>query len=178
MTAEDGPGRWVLLDVDDVLNPDFSAAVRKKLARHDGWVSRWCALPEGHFRLFVNPRHGQWLRDLVRETGVRLAWGTTWQDSANRYVGPLLGLPRLPVAPMRAGAAKAPTMVPWTRGAPFAWIDNDESELRIASRLADDIGQEFLPVLVDARTGLTEENIAGVRAWALVRSERGKEDRG
>jgi hypothetical protein len=167
VTSDDAPGRWVLLDVDDVLNPDFSATARKKLARHDGWVSQWCVLPEGHFRLFVNPRHGQWLRDLVRETGVRLAWGTTWQDSANRYVGPLLGLPRLPVAPMRAGAAKAPSMVPWTLGAPFAWIDNDETELRIASRLADDIGQEFLPVLVDARTGLTEEHIARVRDWAL-----------
>jgi hypothetical protein len=167
----------VLLDVDDVLNPGFSAAVRGRLASREGWVGRWCDLPEGRFRLFVNPRHGAWLRELVRETGVRLAWGTTWQQAANEYVCPLLGLPRLPVAPMRAGAVKAPSMVPWTAGAPFAWIDNDEAELRVARRLAEDIGQEFLPVLVDDRTGLTEEHIARVRDWALAGSGRGQEDR-
>jgi hypothetical protein len=167
MTSGDAPSRWVLLDVDDVLNLDFSAAVRKKLAYREGWVSRWCVLPEGRFHLFVNPRHGEWLRDLVRETGVRLAWGTTWQDAANRHVAPLLGLPHLPVAPMRPGAAKALSMVPWTDGVPFAWIDNDETELRIASRLAGERGQEFLPVPVDKKTGLTEEHIGRVRDWAL-----------
>ena len=173
MTPGDAPPRWVLLDIDGVLNPDFSAAVRGRLTSRGGWVGRWCDLPEGRFRLFVNPRHGQWLRELVRETGVQLAWATTWQDAANDYVRPLLGLPLLPVAPMRAGTAKAPSMVPWTEGAPFAWIDNDETELRTAGRLAGDTGQEFLPVLVDAETGLTEEHVARVRDWALVGSGRG-----
>jgi hypothetical protein len=177
MSSQAAASRWVLLDVDDVLNPDFSAAVRKRLVHRDGWVTRWCDLPEGRFRLFVNPRHGTWLRELVRETGVRLAWGTTWQDAANQYVAPLLGLPRLPVAPMMAGTVKAPSMVPWTEGTPFAWIDNDEWELGVARRLAEGIGQEFLPVLVDERTGLTEEHIARVRDWALVGSGRGQEDR-
>jgi hypothetical protein len=177
MISPDAPARWVLLDVDGVLNPDFSAAVRGHLASHEGWVGRWCDLPEGRFQLFVNPRHGQWLRELVRETGARLAWGTTWQDAANRYVAPLLGLPRLPVAPIRAGTGKALSIVAWTDGAPFAWIDNNEAELRAAGRLAGDIGQEFLPVPVDEETGLTEEHIARVRDWALVGSGHGQEDR-
>jgi len=177
VTSAGAPGRWVLLDVDGVLNPDFSAAVRGHLASREGWVGRWCDLPEGRFQLFVNPRHGHWLRELVRETGVRLAWGTTWRDAANRYVAPLLGLPQLPVAPARAGAGKALSVVPWTDGAPFAWIDNDEAQLRAAGRLTAETGQEFLPVRVDENTGLTEEHISRVRDWALVGSGSGQEDR-
>ena len=32
--------------------------------------------------------------------------------------------------------------------------------------------EEFLPVLVDERTGLTEEHIARVRDWALITPQK------
>jgi hypothetical protein len=40
---------------------------------------------------------GAWIRALV-ERGVEVAWSTTWGDSANAFLAPLLGIEPLPVA--------------------------------------------------------------------------------
>lgn len=161
----------ILVDVDGVLNVvDLTSRQRSRLMYHSGWKNRWVQLPshrhDGYadFRVFVNPAHGRWLRKLACDTGGELAWGTTWEDDANRWVAPLVGLPQLPVAPAPWGR-KAPSVFDWTDGRPFVWFDDDEHELELAAQLAADAGQPFLPVLVDYRTGLTEANIGRARKW-------------
>ena len=153
---------WVLLDVDGPLNPSFSSRQRSRLSYHHGWRNKKVWAGGQQYRLFVNPEHGTWLRALAADTGAELAWASTWEEHANRCVAPLIGLPSLPVAPARAGA-KARSVVPWTGGRPFAWLDDDEDELAEASRLA--AGQPHLCVLVDERIGLTQDHVGQVRSW-------------
>ena len=121
------------------------------------------------YLLFLNPEHGAWLRDLAAQTGAELAWASTWEDHANQFVGPVIGLPRLPFAPAPVHD-KAASVVPWTGGRPFAWLDDSPHELAKAELLA--IGQPHLCVRVDERTGLTREHLFQVRAWLQDRENQ------
>ncbi|MEY9859082.1 hypothetical protein ABH935_004709 [Catenulispora sp. GAS73] len=61
-----------------------------------------------------------------------LVWATTWEQEANEYIGPVLGLPELPVIvwpddrvePADGVFWKTPEIVAWADGRPFAWIDD------------------------------------------------------
>jgi hypothetical protein len=153
----------VLIDVDGVLNPTFSAAQRRRLAYHHGWLQRRACVDGLALRVFVNPAHGAMLRRLARETGAELAWGTTWEEAANYAIGPLIGLPVLPVAPVRGFAHKAEGIVPWTRGRPFAWLDDEPDAAQACARIAG--AQPHLVVGVDEHEGLAEAHVEAVRAW-------------
>lgn len=160
----------ILIDVDDVLNLiEFSSAARRHLAFHHGW-RRGKAWSEGReYQLIVNPAHGRILRGLGDATGAELAWATTLEEAANRYVAPLLGLPQLPTVVPAPVGGKAAHVVPWTAGRPFVWLDNDEIELATAERLTRDKGQPHLGVRVDPAIGLTARNVElarGSAAWS------------
>ena len=174
----------ILLDVDGVINVTASAAVRRRRCFHDGW--RQVRVPAGgySYRIFCNPAIGPMLLKLAEETGAELAWATMWEEYANQGIGPLLGLPRLPVAPAqfrRAGHGtymetgikwdtKADSVVPWTKGRPFVWFDDESSEAWRASELA--AAQPHLLVLVDEHEGLTQAHITLARSWLLAGSWR------
>jgi hypothetical protein len=164
----------ILVDVDGVLNVIGSARERKRLVYHEGWRSRKVDLPPGQFRLTVHPEHGPQLLKLAAETGGELAWGTTWEDYANRYVGPLIGLPHLPVAPLPFSGHKARGFVPWTAGRPFVWFDDEPDAAAVTAELAGD--QPHLVIQVDEHAGLTPAHIATAREWllALPGSREGK----
>jgi hypothetical protein len=153
----------ILVDVDGVLNPTFSAKVRKHRVYHDGWMTRWADTGGHRFRLDLNPEHGPMLWKLAEETGAELAWGTTWEEYANPCVGRLLGLPELRWAPVRNGDHKADTLVPWTEGRPFVWFDDEPDAADVCARLAS--AQPHLVVTVDEFTGLTQEHISVARSW-------------
>ena len=152
----------ILLDVDGVLNPSFSSQQRSQLVHHDGWRHGRAWSNGLEYHLLLNPEHGRWLRDIAAEASADLAWASTWEDLANQFVGPVIGLPPLPFAPA-ALHNKARSVVGWTAGRPFAWLDDSADELAQAGRLAQ--GQPHLCVLVDAHTGLTQEHLSQVRAW-------------
>lgn len=62
--------------------------------------------------VIVNPAHGKWLLDLAAETDSELVWCTFWEDKANEYIAPLVGLPELPVA----------KIIPWKMySSPGSW---------------------------------------------------------
>ena len=94
----------LLLDVDGPLNPYAAKSTR----RPDGYVT-YRRTPSGGWhtgrnarrfkglRVWLNPEHGAQLLALAEETGLELAWATTWQHEANDRIGPVLGLPALPV---------------------------------------------------------------------------------
>jgi hypothetical protein len=155
----------VLLDVDGVLNLGqfMSSARRSRLHRSEGWYSGRAGDRNDPWaeRIVLNRRWGPVLRQL-EERGAELAWATAWNESANWFISPLLHLGELPVAPARDGG-KACTVVPWTQGRPWAWLEDREYELEDASALAG--STPHLPVLVDPENGLGWDHVERVRKW-------------
>ncbi|MBT8241207.1 MAG: hypothetical protein KJN63_08270 [Acidimicrobiia bacterium] len=74
----------LLLDVDGVLNP-------LAMTPPPGFSVQWI---DG-YEVAISARHQRWLNELAQSFD--LAWATTWEQSANESIGPLLGLDELPV---------------------------------------------------------------------------------
>lgn len=155
----------VLLDVDGVLNLGLfmSSKERGRLRGARGWYSGRAGDRHDPYasRIVLRRHWGPLLRSL-QDAGAELAWATSWEGQANRYISPLLGLGQLPVAPA-SGGRKAYTVVPWTEGRPWAWLEDTEDELTVASALS--AHRPHLPVLVDRSTGLTEDHVQAVKDW-------------
>ncbi|WP_051468714.1 HAD domain-containing protein [Actinomadura oligospora] len=159
----------VLVDVDGVLNP---------FRRPDRNFRRHRVEPDGQsFRVWLDARHGRMLRALAAEHGAELAWATYWEDDANLWIAPPLGLPRLPFVPLprfpgieegrSLGAWKARHVAAWTGERPFVWF---EDEPDAAESLADNPGVgDHLLVGVDPVTGLTAEHIETAATWLTGR---------
>ena len=144
----------LLIDVDGPLNP--WRLITKKghtppkvrpgeepflYERHHLYPKGWEAtgLP-----VLISSGHGQALRDLA--VMFTLVWATTWEEDANRLLGPLLGLPSLPVIewpvdvrrkaqhPHHRGSWKTRHILSWLDdyaiGAdgnvlPWVWVDDE-----------------------------------------------------
>jgi len=119
----------------------------------------------------LDMRHGPRLIALACE----LVWATAWMDDANEVIAPLLGLPHLPVADLpdvpeedQAGLLhwKTRALVEAAAGRPFAWVDDEITELD-----RDWISAHHsAPVLlhrVDPTTGLTEADFVLIEHWLL-----------
>jgi hypothetical protein len=154
----------VLLDVDGVLNP-----VRRV---HRGY-RRHRASPNGvTFKLWLNAAHGQLLRRLTADTGTELVWASYWCAKANDWIGPRVGLPRLPYVPiperppgseLSLGAWKARNVAIWAGKRPFVWFE-DEPDVTDCLMTEQGIGEHLL-VAVDPLVGLTEDHLDRARAW-------------
>lgn len=155
----------VLLDVDGVLNPARSTA--------SGYRRRW-VFPYGvAHRLLLNPRHGQVLIELAEATGAELVWASYWQDRANTWIAPRVGLPSLRYVPISTrwrrrarpspGPWKARHVAAWIGQTPFVWLEDDPN---VTDCLANerDLGQHLV-VKVDPAVGLTQHHVEQARAW-------------
>lgn len=106
-----------------------------------------------------------------------LFWATGWQDRANDRLGPMIGLPPLPVVTFdRApGPAAGDTPAHWKLTAidryagdrPIAWIDDsfDESCHSWAER-RERSGPPTLLVPTEPDLGLEEGHVAALEHWA------------
>ncbi|MFJ4908783.1 hypothetical protein ACIQCR_27400 [Streptomyces sp. NPDC093249] len=121
----------------------------------------------------LDPARGPRLAALPYE----LVWATTWEDDANAWVAPRLGLPPLPVVrwpddgPGPGGGVhgKTPVLVAWAAGRPFAWVDD---EIGPADRAWVD-GHHPGPALlrrVDPGQGLTRADFAALAEWPGCRA--------
>lgn len=133
-----GTGPLICLDVDGVVNLGwFTSPERFAGLQAAGWhADRVTGDPTGlheGFRVVLNPGWGLAPRGL-EDLGAELVWATGWNEGANLHVGPLLGLPELPVAPAVHGA-KASTVIPWGGLRPWAWLEDDPEELEAAVAL-------------------------------------------
>lgn len=153
----------ILLDVDGVLNA-FT-----KPGPH--WQEHRAAAGSGSFRVILNPDHGPMLLTLAAETGAELVWATTWEHDANLSIGPLIGLPELPVIEVSAGTEvpgvlwKTPAVAEYVQGRPFVWFDDDLNRAdRGYLKRHEGVG-DFLIVDVGPRKGLTGRHLEMAADW-------------
>lgn len=133
----------LFLDVDGPLNP-YAAKPEK---RPDGYTTLRVPWDSGTpveraglsvrrrpLRVWLNPAHGQALLRL----GYELCWATTWMADANRWIAPVLGLPELPFVDFGDDLFqerpdglhwKTAPLVDYANGRPFAWVDDEQSDL-------------------------------------------------
>ncbi|GAB3727752.1 HAD domain-containing protein [Nocardiopsis nanhaiensis] len=117
----------LFIDIDGPLNP-FRATPSQlegysaHRMRPPGWER-----PARPLSVWLNPAHGEELLALPYE----LVWASTWEHAANTMIGPVLGLPELPVVEMPRRPArhwglffKTPAIVDYAGGRPFAWVDD------------------------------------------------------
>jgi len=156
-----------LVDVDGVLNP-FGHPT-------PDFRRYWCEVVGETYTVHLNARHGARLLDLALQARAELVWATTWEDAANEWIAPRLGLPRLPVVPLgpllpsRIGEMpKTPYVADYVRGRPFVWFDDhlgraDEDYLRAHQGVGD-----FLLVHIEPERGLTSEHLAQAYRWLTL----------
>ncbi|UUU22923.1 HAD domain-containing protein [Streptomyces sp. DSM 40750] len=175
------------LDVDGPLNP-YAAKPERRPAGYtthrmkpEGWLAQHPGEPPAYvkpLRVWLNPDHGRRLLDLGELFD--LVWATTWGSEANTFIGPVIGLPELPVvhwpetrrdesADADSGAPrlfwKTAHLVEHAAGRPFAWVDD---ELGAADRafVTARHGASALLHHVDPRLGLREPDFAALAAFA------------
>lgn len=119
----------------------------------------------------VDPSLGRQLSELPGE----LVWATTWGDEANEVLGPLLGLEPLPVVAWPDEVEgwvppgvhwKTQALLSWGKGRALVWVDDEISDADREWVEANRTEPSFL-LRVDHRVGLTQADLAAVRAWLL-----------
>lgn len=168
----------LLIDVDGPLNPWAAPPHRRPEGyqthrmRPTGWEQPW----QKPLRVWLNPTHGTALQALPFE----LVWCTTWAHEANEWISPHIGLPELPVITWPEGVKtptspyrksepavfwKTTTVVEYAAGRPFAWIDDDLTDLDREYVGAHHDGPALLH-WVSPRTGLLQPDYDALTAWA------------
>ncbi|WP_406149406.1 hypothetical protein [Streptomyces sp. NBC_01012] len=117
----------------------------------------------------LDPSLGPRLRALPCE----LVWATTWMSDANEYVAPRLGLPELPLVdwpdpPLDEGTRglhwKTPGLAQCADGRPFAWVDDEITDVDRTWVEAYHPGQSLLH-RVEAWQGLTGADFTTLETW-------------
>lgn len=169
------------LDVDGPLNP-YAAKPEKRPAGYEthrltpaAWLERHPNMPPARvkpLRVWLNPAHGPAL--LALTDVFELVWATTWEHEANTMIGPLIGLPELPVAEFpgtkRFGPEgtffKTAPLIEYAAGRPFAWVDDDIS-MRDRGYVERHHPGAALLHYVDPAKGLLDDDFAVLREWGI-----------
>lgn len=148
-----------LLDVDGVLN---AATRTPDAAAWPTWRTGRATAAGGQWHITWAPPVVETIRRIHRAGVVDVLWLTTWEEAANESLGPLLGLPELPVASrLRPGGSgrAAHGFVATRAGAGNRWW-----KLDVAQQILD--GEPLRPLI------WTDDDLSwepGARAWAEQR---------
>jgi hypothetical protein len=121
-----------------------------------------------------------WIRSLLSR-GVEVVWATTWQEYANVYFTPALGIPELPVAVVGrqvhawdSSDWKSAKLRERYQGRPMVWIDdNPVSSNTFAfdeTRSPKDRALAYFHWVTQPQAGLRAHDIAAVEAWLELAS--------
>lgn len=121
-----------------------------------------------------------WLRSLL-DRGIDVVWATTWQEHANTYFAPTLGIPPLPVAVRGAreeewGPAewKSVRLAAGFPGRPLLWVDDMPPVWAgyqlDALRKPNDRALTRLQWVRDSAVGITPDDVAEMDAWLELAS--------
>ena len=156
---------YLLIDVDGVLAPFGSASAPAGFAHH---TVRAANGRDHH--VWLNPAHGAWLRTLGEQFD--LVWATGWEHEAPRLLGPLLGLPSIPVIeftqPPVFGVPlwKLPDVDAYVADRPVAWVDDD---LDVAvEHWASQRKPPTLLIKTDSAVGLTRRHVLELVEFAAM----------
>lgn len=154
---------YLLVDVDGVLAPFVFGSAPPGFSLHTVRAAngRDCDV-------WLNPAQGHWLRNLCEQ--FELVWATGWEHEAPRLLGPLLGLPSMPVIeftqPPVFGVPlwKLQDVDAYVADRPVAWVDDD---IDIAvERWAADRNAPTLLIRTNREIGLTHRHIADLVEFA------------
>ena len=154
---------YLLVDVDGVLAPfAFWSAP-------PGFVLHTVRAGSGReHNVWLNPVHGVWLHTLSEQ--FELVWATGWEHEAPRLLGPLLGLPAMPVIkftqPPVFGVPlwKLQDVIEFAEDNPLAWIDDDIDV--VVEQWARHREPPTLLIKTDCTLGLTREHVAELVEFA------------
>lgn len=149
----------LLLDVDGVLCPfgmmDDPEGFRYVPIHDDMGLGVW-----------VSDDNTERIKRLMESFEVH--WCTGWQNDANLFISPAMGLPEFPVCPInrfdRDVHWKWSAIQNYVGNRPYAFVDDD-----IHPATAKEMNQQNVPCLwvpVKASVGLTDRHVEQLEAWA------------
>jgi len=161
----------LLLDVDGPLNPwsapkGLPAGFVEHSSRPRGW--------ETGNPMKIRLRATDGFR--LMEIGCELIWATAWEEEANDWIGPHIGLPVLPHIPWEDRDLwdterlhwKTQKLVAWMNenrpGIPFLWID-DEVTRRDRAWVEENCAPGSATMLVSPKFGLEDGHFEIIREW-------------
>ncbi|MEW1835944.1 hypothetical protein [Microbacterium sp. NPDC079995] len=175
----------VAIDMDGVLRVpvrsgghDPDQVIANITFRRDAYPTLHHSQPPWNSRGRYTDEHGEafsrvgveWVQDLLRR-GIDVVWATTWQQHANTYFAPVLGLPELPIAVSddRSGhddpgmwkAAQLATDSRWA-GRPLAWVDD---AIPSGRKIEDARRPKDRALTLSFRVGAPWD---GIRAWEVA----------
>lgn len=165
----------LLIDVDGPLNP-FDVPLPEEPPGYRLHVLTYPAphKPLGHKTLHVrlSADHGPMLTSLADR--FELTWATSWGERANELIGPIVGLPTLPVIDVESTTQFTPygqifkrgPVEEYAAGRPLAWFDDmfQPADFDWATQRTAD-GLPTLLVHINTTIGLCPADIDAVARW-------------
>lgn len=162
----------LLLDVDGPLNPYAAKPTRRPEGYETHRMTPSGFLMRNALRVWLNPEHGAKLLGL----GYDLMWATMWEDEANEWISPHIGLPELPFISFKHASwndgdglyVKTKTIASFMNenhpGRPFLWVD-DECSGRDSTYLAKNCSGRAKIYHVSPRIGLVDEDFTTIKDY-------------
>lgn len=178
-SGDHGVLKPLLIKVDGPLNPYAALSGHRPppgYTRHRMRPTGWTAGPA--LPVLLDPAHGARLLALVGR--YELVRATTWKDEANEWIGPRIGLPRLPFIdwPQMHGPAPEGTyrktryVVAYAAGPPFASIGDEISDRDREWVAGRPPAGDSLLRWIDPAVGLAPTDFDALAAWADGREDK------
>lgn len=121
-----------------------------------------------------------WIRSLLAG-GVEVVWATTWQEYANVYFAPALGIPELPVATTGrevhgwdSSDWKSVRLRERFPGRPLVWVDDNpvsgDAFAIDEMRAPHDRALTYFQLIGNPREGIRADHVRSVEAWLELAS--------